>query len=324
MKNKKFKNILITGIAGSGGSYLAEYISKNHPYINIHGVSRWHSTSDNDNLDNISSKINVHEIDLLDFGGTLTLLSKIKPDVIFNLASNANVKSSFTNTQSIVNNNIMSTLNLLESVKYLKINPIIQMCSTSEVYGQVQLKDTPVKENCFFKPASPYAVSKVTQDLLGQTYHMNYGFNIITTRMFSYLNPRRKDLFASSFARQIALIEKGKLKFLKHGNLNSIRTLIDVRDAVSAYWKAVTKGKIGEIYNIGGKKTLKVGEFLEILKSYSKVNIVTKLDKNLLRPTDVTLQIPDISKFVKQTHWSPKYSFEESLEYILDYWRERV
>ena len=107
MKNKKFKNILITGIAGSGGSYLAEYISKNHPYINIHGVSRWHSTGNNDNLDNILRKINVHEIDLLDFGGTLTLLSKIKPDVIFNLASNANVKSSFTNTQSIVNNNIM-------------------------------------------------------------------------------------------------------------------------------------------------------------------------------------------------------------------------
>jgi len=266
----------------------------------------------------------MHDIDLNDLSAVYTSLKKIKPDIIFHLASHANVRLSFDNPSAILNNNIFSTLNLLEAIKISKINPKIQICSTSEVYGKVDKSFVPIKESCPLNPASPYAVSKVTQDLLSKTYFFNYKLKIITTRMFTYLNPRREDLFASSFAKQVALIEKGKLKYLKHGNLNSVRTLIDVRDAMKAYWFAATKGKIGETYNIGGNKVLKVGEFLEILKSHSKVNIKTKLDKKLLRPTDVTLQIPDVSKFKKHTGWKPQYSFNESLKMLLEFWREIV
>jgi len=320
----KIDKILITGISGSGGSYLAEYIHENFKNIKIHGISRWHSTTDNRNLNSVIKYVKIHDADLNDLGSILNIVKKIKPQIIFHLASHANVRSSFDNPSAVINNNIFCTLNLLEAVKITKVNSIIQICSTSEVYGKVSKAQVPINENCPLNPASPYAVSKVTQDLLGKTYFMNHNLRIITTRMFSYLNPRRDDLFATSFAKQIALIEKGKIKYLQHGNLNSVRTLIDVRDAMSAYWLAVTKGKIGETYNIGGEKTLKVGEFLEILKSLSNVKIISKLNSELLRPTDVTLQVPDTRKFKKHTGWKPEYTFEESLNMLLDFWRKRV
>ena len=320
----EYKKILITGVTGSGGSYLAEFINNNFKKVKLYGISRWHSTSSSKNLENITNKIKLFDVDLNDLSSTFNAIRKIKPDFIFHLASHANVRLSFDNPKAVIDNNISSTINLLEAIRLNKITPKLQICSTSEVYGKVNKKDVPINENCAIKPASPYAVSKVCQDLLGKTYFYNYGMKIITTRMFSYLNPRREDLFATSFAKQVALIEKGKLKYLKHGNLKSTRTLIDVRDAMSAYWYAITKGRVGETYNIGGKKILEVGEFLEILKSKSKTKIVSKIDKSLLRPTDVTLQIPDTSKFRSHTGWKPIYTFEDSLEMLLDYWRKIV
>ena len=210
----------------------------------------------------------------------------------------------------------MGTANLFEAVRLLKLDPIIQLCSTSEVYGQVDPENVPIKEDCPINPSSPYAVSKTTQDYLGYTYFMNFGLKIIRTRMFSYLNPRRKDLFATSFAQQVARIEAGLQDELKHGNLESVRTLIDVRDAMECYWVAYRKGKAGEIYNLGGNKTIKVGEFLDVLKKLAKKEIPSSVDPKLLRPTDVTLQIPDTSKFEKETGWAQKYNFEESVEFL--------
>ena len=142
--------------------------------------------------------------------------------------------------------------------------------------------------------------------------------------MFAYLNPRRSDLFASSFALQVARIEAGLQEVLMHGNLDSTRTLIDVRDAMGSYWLALTKGKVGEIYNIGGKTVIKVGEFLELLKKTANCDIPSKVDPKLLRPVDITLQIPDTSKFESETGWYPKYSFEESVNHLLDFCRKKI
>jgi len=319
---KNFKKALITGINGSGGSYLAEYIHDNIKNCEVHGISRWHSKSIL--LFNKQSKQFIHEGDLNDLSSVINIISKVKPDVIFHLASHANVRLCFITPSSVINNNINSTLNLLEAIRLTKQKPTVQICSTSEVYGQVEEDEVPISEKNQLRPSSPYAVSKLAQDMLGYTYFLNYNFKIIRTRMFSYLNPRREDLFATSFAKQVALIEKGKLEILRHGNLNSVRTLIDVRDAMEAYWYAVKYGKIGEVYNIGGEYTLSVGDFLNELKSIAKVRIKSKVDKKLLRPTDVTRQIPDCSKFKKDTGWKVKYSVKESIENLLDYWRSRV
>lgn len=324
MLKRKFKKVLITGISGSGGSYLAEYIVRNYPEVKVYGISRWHSTSDKENLRNIVHKISVYECDLTDLGSIVNTLSKIKPDGIFHLAAHANVRASFITPLAVLNNNILGTANLLESIRVAKMNPIIQLCSTSEVYGLVDSKNIPIREDCPLNPSSPYAVSKVTQDLLGQVYYLSYGMRIIRTRMFAYINPRREDLFATSFAMQVARIELGLQKELLHGNLDSVRTIIDVRDAMESYWIALTRCKIGEVYNIGGSTTIKVGEFLELLKKKTKCKIPSKLDPNLLRPADVTLQIPDITKFQKETGWKPKYSFEASIKFLLDYCRKEA
>ncbi|MDO9543277.1 MAG: GDP-mannose 4,6-dehydratase [Kiritimatiellia bacterium] len=323
-QTRQFKVALITGVSGSGGSYLAEHIVDHHPGVNIHGISRWHSTAATNNLDRVLDKITLHECDLTDFSAVLGVLKKVKPDIIFHIASHANVRASFINPLAVIYNNVMGTANLFEAIRLAELEPVVQLCSTSEVYGQVFPNEVPIAEDQPIRASSPYAVSKVTQDLLGLTYFRSYGMKIIRTRMFAYLNPRRADLFATAFARQVALIEAGKQAELLHGNLDSIRTIIDVRDAMEAYWLAATLGAAGEVYNIGGNRTISVGEFLDLLKKAARVPIRSKIDPALLRPSDVTLQIPDTRKFKAVTGWAPKYSFEESVEYLLSYWRCRV
>ena len=319
------KKVLITGISGSGGSYLAEYILENHP-VEVHGISRWHSTASGKNLENIADEIKVHECDLADFSSIQRVLKKIYPDIIFHLASDANVRASWDKPLSVIQNNIMGTANLLEAIHCNNISPVILMCSTSEVYGQVDPKNVPINESCPLNPANPYAVSKLAQDKLGMVYFMRADnpLNVITTRMFSYLNPRRKDLFATAFATQVAKIEIGLQKELLHGNLDSTRTIIDVRDAMESYWVAAEKGRAGEVYNIGGEKVITVGEFLEVLKKNAHCEIPSRADKSLFRPKDVTLQIPDTTKFRNETGWEPRYSFEESVKYLLECCRNDV
>lgn len=322
-KKNNIKKILITGISGSGGSYLAEYIVNNHPKVEVHGISRWHSTTV-DNLSKVYKSVCVHEADLMDMGSIIDVLQKVKPDAIFHLAAHANVRASFITPIAVLNNNIIGTANLFEAIRLGGNYPTVQLCSTSEVYGQVDPKYVPITEETPLRPASPYAVSKTAQDLLGWSYFVSYKMPIIRTRMFAYLNPRRADLFASAFAKQIAWIEKGLQDKLVHGNLDSVRTFVDVRDAMKAYWDAVVYCEAGEVYNIGGTTIMTVGEFLEKLISMAKVKIPTELDPTLLRPADVTLQIPSVEKFMKKTGWKPRYSFDESIIELLSYWREQA
>lgn len=316
--------ILITGIGGSGASYLAEHLAEQFPEKEIHGVARWHSTASSRNLRNISDRVVLHECDLCDFSSVLRALQAARPTHIFHLASHANVQAGFVTPLNVLQNNIMGTANLFEAIRVECIDPIIQLCSSSEVYGQVSHENVPINEQCQQKPSSPYAVSKTTQDHLGYTYYRSFGLKIITTRMFAYFNPRRADLFSTSFARQIALIEAGKQEKLLHGNLDSVRTMIDVRDAMEAYRVAIELCEPGEAYNIGGNTSISVGEFLEVLKKHAKCKIPTEIDERLLRPSDVTLQIPDCSKFLAATGWTPKYSFEESVKHLLSACRANI
>ncbi len=322
--DRRVERALITGIAGSGGSYLAEYLVRHHPEVETHGISRWHSTTAQNNLRGIADDITVHEADLSDMGSVLEALEASRPDVIFHLAAHANVRASFTTVNAVLSNNILGTSTLLEGIRRVAPHAIVHVCSSSEVYGQVRPEDTPIREDCPMRPVSPYAVSKVAQDLLGFSYFVSYGMRTIRTRMFTYLNPRRADLFATSFARQVALIERGLQDELVHGNLDSVRTFLDVRDAMRAYWLATLHCEYGEAYNIGGVTTMTVGEVLERLKSLCDVPIPTRVDPALLRPADVTLQVPCVDAFVEATGWQPEYAFDESLEDLLNHWRQRA
>ena len=326
-KDNKIKNVLITGVTGFVGSHLADYILENFPEVKILGLARWRSPTDN--IRHILNKISLQFGDLLDPFSLKTILLEHKPDVIFHLAAQSYVTFSFLLPVATLNTNVIGTCNLLETVKELKIssnyNPIIHICSSSEVYGQVNKEDIPIKEDVPLRPASPYAVSKVAEDMLGYQYWLSWRIKTLRTRMFTHTGPRRGDVFVvSNFAKQIAAIEAGLAPpVVRVGNLESIRTFTDVRDAVRAYWLLVAKCIPGEVYNIGGVETMKVGEMLNRLLGISSVkNIKIGIDPNRLRPSDVTLQIPSTNKFFKETGWKPEIKFEQTIKDTLNYWRE--
>ena len=316
--------VLITGITGMVGSHLADYILDNHPSVEVHGLIRWRSPLDN--IREIQSKVVLHYAELRDLNSIIILLSEIKPDWIFHLAAQSYVSSSFNAPVDTIHTNVIGTTNLLDAVRITKIDPKIHICSSSEVYGQVIKDEIPIKETNPFRPASPYAVSKVGEDMVALQYFLSYGIKTIRTRMFTHSGPRRGDVFAeSAFAKQIAEVEAGlRSNPIKVGNLNSIRTFADVRDAVRAYWLLLEKCPPGEVYNIGGDRTMRIAEMLEILKSMARCKIEHQVDPSLERPSDVTLQIPDISKFQRATGWKPEIPLEITLQDLLDYHRSRI
>ena len=324
---RKINQVLITGITGFVGSHLADYILANSPEVQILGLARWRAPKEN--ISHILDRITLKFGDLLDPFSLKTILSEQKPDVIFHLAAQSYVPYSFSSPIATLNTNVIGTCNLLEAVKELKFtagyDPIIHICSSSEVYGQVKEDEVPIKEDNPFRPASPYAVSKVAEDMLAYQYWLSWQIKTITTRMFTHTGPRRGEVFVvSSFAKQIASIEAGLAPpVVKVGNLESIRTFLDVRDAVKAYWLLINKCPPGEVYNIGGIETMSVGEMLNRLLKLSKAkNIKVEVDQHRLRPSDVTLQIPCIDKFTAATDWKPEIKFEKTLEDTLNYWRD--
>lgn len=325
-------NALITGITGMVGSHLADYLLANTDW-NVHGVCRWRSPLDNVRhlLDRVNKKDRVffYYADLNDEFSLIAALKAVQPDYIFHLAAQSYPLTSFSSPVDTLNTNVLGTCRLLEAVRLTGYQPVIHVCSSSEVFGRVKKEKLPINENCIFHPASPYAISKVGTDLLGRYYAEAYGMKVMTTRMFTHTGPRRGDVFhESTFAKQIAMIEKGLIvPIVKVGNLNSLRTYADVRDAVRAYYMLVTVNpQPGEFYNIGGSHTCKVGDVLQTMISHSpmKDSIKVEVDPERLRPIDADLQIPDCSKFTRHTGWKPEIPFEKTMEDLLNYWRERI
>lgn len=322
---------LITGITGMVGSHLADYLIQNTDW-EIHGLLRWRSPLDNVShlLDKVNKKerVHFHYGDLNDFGSLILILKEIRPDYIFHLAAQSYPLTSFTAPVDTVETNILGTCRLLEAVRISNLSPIIHVCASSEVFGRVSKDKLPIDEECSFHPASPYAISKVGTDLLGRFYAEAYDLHVMTTRMFTHTGPRRGDVFAeSTFAKQIALIEEGIIPpVVKTGNLDSLRTWADVRDAVRAYYMLVTVNpQMGEYYNIGGTYTCTVGEMLEKLLSFSKVkNIKIEKEEVRMRPIDADLQVPDTNKFTMHTGWRPEIPFEKTMLDLLEYWRNKV
>ena len=313
--------ILITGIAGAVGSYMADYIMDHYPREEIHGIVRsefsklTYLASLNGRRIKKKPSINVWDMAQAD----ITHIADIKPELIFHFASWADVKGSFDQPAKFLTNNIFSTLNLFDAVRESGIDPTIVLASTSEVYGKIlDPSEVPIKETNEFRPVNPYAVSKATQDHLGWMYFNAYGMKIIRTRTFGYINPRRRGLAITSFAIQIAEIEAGKRKFLKVGNLKSVRTFIDIQDVVRAYWLAAMRCKPGEAYNIGCTLKYTIGNVLYMLIPMSNKRIEVKQDHHRRRPADISNQIPDIAKFREATDWVAEIPLHESLRSLLD------
>lgn len=317
---------LITGITGFVGSHLAEYILANEPDTEISGIKRWRSPMDN--IRHLRGKVSLYDCDLRDLASLIKVFSEVKPDRIFHLAAQSYVPTSYTAPADTIDTNVTGTLNLLEAIRISEIDPVVHICSSSEVYGQVTEKDIPITEECPLRPVSPYAVSKVGEDMLGYMYFHAYGVKTIRTRMFTHSGPRRGEVFVDSFfSSQVARIEKGLQEpVLRVGNLDSVRTFCDVRDTVKAYSLLVEKCPPGEVYNIGGASTMTIREMLDMLLEMTTFNgkIEVIVDQALLRPHDVTLQIPSFKKFETETGWVPVIPYRQTLQDMLQYWREQV
>lgn len=316
--------VLITGITGFVGSHLAEYVLGLNEGHDVYGICRWRSPREN--LTKVYNKVTLLEGDLTDLGSLVRHFKRVKPDFIFHLAAQSYVLSSFDSPVNTMWTNVIGTTNVLEAVRLAEVDPVIHICSSSEVYGQVSPEDVPIRESCPFKPASPYAVSKVGEDMVSLQYWLSHRIKTIRTRMFTHTGPRRGDVFALSFfGKQVAAAELGlRDAVINVGNLESVRTFCDVRDAVRAYWMLVNKCRPGEVYNIGGNRTMKVGDALQLLLSFSDTKFTVTVDPKLLRPSDVTLQIPCIDKFRDETGWEPAIPLEQTLRDILDYWRDEL
>lgn len=317
--------VLITGVSGSGGSYLAEYLVTHHSEHRIFGAYRAWNNRLNAFRCNTLKDVELYQCDLNDALRFEGIVARIQPDAIFHLASNADVRASWDRPIEVMQNNGVGAGSMFfEAVRQACPKARVLVCSTSEVYGQVDPNNVPITEECHLAPANPYAVSKLVQDMLGQVYARAYGMHIVRTRAFTYINPRRKNLFATAFALQVARVEAGLQKEVLHGNLDSVRTIIDVRDLMRAYWLTLEKCRSGEAYNIGGTTVMSVGQVLEFFKSIARCPIPSRVDSALVRPVDVTLQIPDCSKFKRETGWSEEFSAEDALRHLLDSCREEV
>lgn len=314
--------ILITGVTGFVGSHLADYTLELHPEVEIYGLKRWRSPRDN--IRHIEDRLKLYDGDLRDLSSMLGIVKEIKPDLIFHLAAQSFVPMSYSAPTDTLTTNIIGTANLLEAVRILEIDPRILVCSSPEVYGQPSEEDLPITEECPLRPLSPYAVSKVGEDALAYMYYQAYGLKTIRSRAFSHTGPRRGDVFvASAFAKQIAKIERRLQDVIRVGNLDSVRTFCDVRDMVRAYWLLLQKGELGDVYNIAGNERMDMRGVLEILLSFSDIHPKIEVEKQLLRPKDVTIQIADDSKFRQLTGWKPRIPILKTLADILQYWRKK-
>lgn len=316
------KRALITGITGFVGSHLSELLLKEG--YEVFGTTRPRSKAEN--IDHILNKLRLYDADLLDSHSLYTILSKIKPDYIFHLAAQSFVQSSWASPANTMETNVIGTIHLFEAVRRAGIDPVIQIAGSSEEYGMVYPKETPVVETNPLRPLSPYAVSKVAMDYLGYQYSKSYNMRMVRTRAFNHTGPRRGEVFAeSNFAKQIAMIEKKKQKPIVYvGNLEAERDYTDVRDTIRAYLLSVQKCEYGEVYNIATGKAVSIKKVLEMLISMSKVKVEVRKDESRMRPSDVPILLGDYSKFWKATGWKPKIPLEKTLRDLLSYWRERV
>jgi GDP-4-dehydro-6-deoxy-D-mannose reductase len=314
--------VLVTGVTGFAGSHLVDYMLTRGD-CEIYGIQRWRSRTEN--IEHFADKIRLLECDLRDATSTFDTVERVRPELVFHLAAQSFVPTSWIAPTESLTTNVLAQVNLFEAVRRLGLKCRIQLACSSEEYGMVHPDEVPIRETNPLRPLSPYAVSKVAQDLLGYQYWMSWKVDSVRTRGFNHEGPRRGPVFvASDFAKQIADIEKGKREpVLRVGNLEAQRDFTDVRDMVKAYWLALEKCEAGEVYNICSGKAWTIRKVLDHLLSLTKQKIEVRQDAARLRPSDVPILLGDNSKFAKATGWKPEIPFEQTLRDMLEYWRAR-
>jgi GDP-4-dehydro-6-deoxy-D-mannose reductase len=264
--------------------------------------------------------------DLLDAAFVRGLVRKVCPTHIFHLAAQPSIPVSWAKPIETFQNNVLGQLNLLEAVVESKPKTRVLVVGSRDEYGLAQPTEMPINENNPFRPNNPYSVSKIAQDMLGYQYFLSHGLSVIRVRPFNHIGPRQNEEFvASSFAKQIAEAELGlREPTIYVGNLDAKRDFTDVRDMVRAYWLALTKGRPGEVYNLGSGQAVRIGEILRILLRKSGITVGIVKEESRLRRADVSELVCDASKFRGEMGWRPEIPLDKTLQDILDYWRSQL
>lgn len=317
------KKILITGITGFAGSFLAEHLaSLGNSDIEIHGT--YLTDSSLNNIQHITDKLSLVKIDLTDAVAVDEMIQSLLPDEVYHLAALPSPADSFADPSKYIHNNVDVQLHLLESLRKHSPHTRVVIVSSGEIYGQVDPQQLPIDEGAPFRPTSPYSVSKATQDLLALQYYISYKMPIIRVRPFNHIGPRQSPAFVvASFAKQIAEIEKQDSgDTIKVGNLDARRDFTDVRDTVRAYTIVMEKGQPGDVYNIGRGESVSIKEVVDTLVSFSTKKLTTETDPARLRPSDIPDIVCNATK-IQGLGWKTEISLKQTLEDTLQYWREQ-
>ncbi len=315
--------VLITGFTGFVGSHLAEHLLERGD-CEIFGLYRWRSRMEN--IEHLLDRVTLVEGDIADAAAMVGAVEASRPDWIFHLAAQSFVPTSWTSPGETLDVNVQGQVNLFEAVRRSGLTPRIQIACSSEEYGLVHPEETPITEDNPLRPLSPYAVSKVTQDMLAYQYHASYGVDAVRTRGFNHTGPRRGHVFVcSNFARQVASIEAGlQDAVIRVGNLQARRDFTDVRDMVRAYAAALEHGAAGEVYNVCSGGSHSIQEILDLLLSLSNLDVKIEADPERMRPSDVPILEGSAERFHLATGWQPRIEFRQTLQDLLDYWRDRL
>lgn len=317
--------VLITGVTGFAGSYLAEYLLSSEKPCEVYGT--YLAEQSIQNIASVKEHVTLYQVDLTDEQRVHGLIHTVKPTQVFHLAALASPADSFKEPLATIMNNVSVQIHLLEALwKAELVNTRVLVVSSADVYGIVRPEDLPIDEDTPFQPTNPYAVSKLTQDMLGLQYVHSYKLPIVRVRPFNHIGPRQSPSFVvASFAQKIARIEKGEEEpVLRVGNIETKRDFTDVRDMVVAYDLALEKGTPGAVYNIGSGNSYKIADIIDKLLSFASVAITVKIDETLFRPSDTPELVCDPGRFSTLTNWKPTHTIDETLKATLDYWRSIV
>lgn len=320
-EEERLLRALITGVAGFAGSHLAEFLLQETDW------EVWGTVHHTDhNVTHLRDQLHLRRVDLRQPDAAIQLIRDAQPDRVYHLAGQSYVPASWDDPWQTFEINVRSQINLLEAIRVAELTPRVLIVASDQEYGVITPDDLPIDEETPLRPASPYAVSKVAQDMLGLQYHLNYDLWVVRVRPFNHIGPRQRSEFvAPAFARQLAEIEAGlRLPVVRVGNLDARRDFTDVRDMVRAYHLALERGEAGQVYNVGAGQSHSIRELLDILLNLSSAQVAVEQDSARMRPSDVPEVICDAARFCAQTGWAPQVPFHESLRSVLNYWRQRV
>ena len=312
------KKALIIGAAGFVGNYLIDHIQKN---------CIWSITVTKMKHEKVSwTGVEVRDLNILDFDEVKALINDVRPDYIFHLAAQSSVALSWKNPGLTVDVNIKGSLNVLDSIRDLNVNPSILLIGSGEEYGHVKENENPIDEDNTLRPGNIYAVTKACQNMIGSIYASAYGMNVMMVRAFNHIGPNQLPVFVvSDFCKQIVEIENSIRKpIIQVGNLAACRDFTDVRDVVRAYVLLAEKGTPGETYNVGSGSAVSIKDILNKIIQFSKVPVTIEVDSKKLRPLDVPIIEADIAKVKKCTGWFPEIPLETTLQETLEYWRKEL